>query len=72
VKAGKPLTIRGKGYSYDDDWFWDYWRFNGPREELVVDYGKDGGCGYNGLLSGASISEGPYRAGRIRYRSALN
>jgi hypothetical protein len=24
VKSGRPLSIRGKGYSYDGEFFWDY------------------------------------------------
>ena len=24
VKAGKPLRIRGKGYWYNGEFFWDY------------------------------------------------
>jgi hypothetical protein len=59
VKSGKPLTIRGKGYCYEGEFFWDYWLFNkDPRYELVVNYGEDGGCGYNGTLDGARITEG--------------
>lgn len=72
VKSGKPLAIRGKGYRYDGEWFWDYWRFNGPTFELVVDYGEDGACGYNGSLSGAVIVEGRYEAGVVRSGTALH
>jgi hypothetical protein len=24
VKSGKPLRIRGKGYYYENEFFWDY------------------------------------------------
>ena len=27
IKAGKPLSIRGKGYRYEAEFFWDYWNF---------------------------------------------
>ncbi len=60
VKAGKPLTVRGDGYVYDEQWFGDIWRFNGPGYELVVDYeysNGDMGTGYNGSLNGAHIVE---------------
>jgi hypothetical protein len=29
IKAGKPHWIRGKGYYYEGEFFWDYWDFNG-------------------------------------------
>lgn len=25
IKAGKTLRIRGKGYRYESEFFWDYW-----------------------------------------------
>ena len=58
VKTGKPLSIRGKGYWYEGDFFWDYWHFaGGLGEELRVDYGDDGGCGFRGALSGEYVQE---------------
>jgi hypothetical protein len=71
VKSGKALSIRGKGYHYEGEFFWDYWHFNGPDHELVVDYGEDGGTGYNDTLSGAQIVEGRYKAGVIKRRRPL-
>jgi hypothetical protein len=58
VKAGKPLRIRGKGYGCCEGFFWDYWAFN-EREvgSLLVEYGNDGGVGYIGGLSDASVEE---------------
>jgi hypothetical protein len=62
VKSGQPLDIRGKGYVYDGDFFWDYWRFGGGLEgTLVVDYGEDGGQGFVGNLHDAKIEERPRR-----------
>jgi hypothetical protein len=31
VKAGEPLTVRGRGYVYDKERFGDIWRFNGSN-----------------------------------------
>jgi hypothetical protein len=70
VKSGKALSIRGKGYHYEGEFFWDYWQFNGLGEELVVEYGN-GGSGYCGPLSGAYIVEGRYQAGVIKWRRPL-
>jgi hypothetical protein len=56
VKSGKPLNIRGKGYRYDGEFFWDYWRFSGGLDgALTVAYGDGGGVGFVGKLSGAKI-----------------
>jgi hypothetical protein len=58
IKAGKPLSIRGKGYQYEADFFWDYWNFSGGlRGSLMVTYGDDGAVGFDGALSGATITE---------------
>ena len=62
VKAGAPVTVRGDGYIYHEQWFGDIWRFNGAMHELVVDYDYshgETGVGYNGSLSGVHIIEGP-------------
>ena len=58
VKSGKALEIRGKGYYYEGQFFWDYWSFGGGLEgSLNVYYGNGGGQGYSGTLSGARLSE---------------
>jgi len=58
VKSGKPLEIRGKGYDYEEQFFWDYWYFGGGLEgSLDVSYGDDGGQGFIGKLSDAEVSE---------------
>jgi hypothetical protein len=58
VKSGKPLRLRGKGYHYEGEFFWDYWTFAGGLDgELRVEYGKDGGTGFIGKLSDATIEE---------------
>lgn len=58
IVAGKPLAIRGKGYRYEGEFFWDYWEFDGGRDgALLVTYGKDGGTGFGGKLSDALIEE---------------
>jgi len=56
VKSGKPLNIRGIGYHYEGEFFWDYWSFSGGLGgSLIVSYGDDGGVGFNGKLSVAEI-----------------
>jgi hypothetical protein len=58
VQCGKPLKIRGKGYYYEGEFFWDYWSFEGGFEgSLLVSYGQDGGVGFEGKLRDASIQE---------------
>jgi hypothetical protein len=58
IKAGKPLIIRGKGYDYEGQFFWDHWFFAGGLEgTLRVTYGNGGGEGFNGKLVDAQVSE---------------
>ena len=57
ILSGKSLHIRGKGYSYEGEFFWDYWNFDGNLEgPLTVTYGG-GGVGFNGRLIDAVIEE---------------
>ena len=58
VKKGQPLSIRGKGYYYEGEFFWDGWDFEGGLDgELSVSYGGDGGGGFIGCLGDATIEE---------------
>jgi hypothetical protein len=58
VKSGKALRLRGKGYRYEGEFFWDYWSFGGGLDEtLLVEYGDDGGTGFDGTLRDATIKE---------------
>jgi hypothetical protein len=58
IKAGKTLQIRGKGYEYEGEFFWDYWDFSGGLDgSLTVMYGEDGGVGFDGELAEATITE---------------
>jgi hypothetical protein len=58
VRSGTSLYIRGKGYHYEGEFFWDYWSFEGGLEgTLRVSYGHDGGVGFTGGLSAAKIEE---------------
>jgi hypothetical protein len=58
IKAGKRLHIRGKGYQYEGQFFWDYWSFGGGLDgSLTVMYGEDGGVGFDGRLADAEIRE---------------
>jgi hypothetical protein len=39
VKARNPLRIRGQGYWYEGEHFWDYWDFaGGVKGRLIVSY----------------------------------
>lgn len=59
VKSGKPLRIRGEGYWYDGEHFWDYWDFAGGMEgRLIVSYHQKRewyGDGWDGTLKDAEI-----------------
>jgi len=58
VKSGKPLRIRGKGYYYENEFFWDYWDFGGGLDgTLEVGYGESGGQGFTENLCVADIEE---------------
>ena len=60
VLRGGPLKIRGKGYLYEGEFFWDYWYFEGGREGgLSVTY-TGGGEGFIGKLSEAEVEEFNY------------
>jgi hypothetical protein len=62
IKAGRPLRIRGKGYYYEGEFFWDYWTFNkASTGSLLVEYG-DGGVGFDGDLDDATVEEHDTRA----------
>ena len=59
VKSGKELRIRGEGYYYEGEFFWDYWHFKGGLEgDLTVSYGNHGdysATGFDGKLQDAII-----------------
>ena len=58
IKSGKSLSIRGKGYWYEGECFWDRWSFGGGLGgSLEVTYGDDGGVGFTGMLSDAIVEE---------------
>lgn len=61
VVSGKELSIRGKGYHYEGEFFWDYWHFTGGLEgDLTVSYGNHGdysATGFDGKLGDAIITE---------------
>jgi hypothetical protein len=41
IVRGENITIRGSGYRYDGEFFWDYWDFLGGLDgELIVRYGS--------------------------------
>lgn len=58
VKRGKNLRIRSSGFSEDGPQ-WEYWNFSGGLDgDLVVEYGEDGGMGFQGKLGDAIIEDG--------------
>ena len=65
VRKGKSLSIRGSGYYYEGEFFWDYWYFGGGMDgDLVVSYGEGGGTGFVGRLRDADIVEFEYQEKR--------
>jgi len=61
IKKLNEDTIRGKGYRYEGVFYWDYWTFNkGGAMKLVVEYGGDGGVGYEGRFDQADIEGDPF------------
>ena len=65
VKGGGSLSIRGKGYYYEGDHFWDYWYLSGGLNgELIVEYDDNGGAGFIGNLEDAEINEFEYSISR--------
>ena len=58
VKAGKALSLRGKGYRYEGEWFWDYWTFAVDGSLMVEDSGD--GVGFIGTVSDAVVTEHAY------------
>jgi hypothetical protein len=41
ITRGHDVTIRGSGYYYEGDFFWDYWHFSGGLDgRLTVSYGS--------------------------------
>jgi hypothetical protein len=60
IIRGGTITIRGSGYRYDGEFYWDYWDFSGGIDgELRARYGspKDGdyGDGFVGTLRDALV-----------------
>jgi hypothetical protein len=71
VKSGRPLRIRGKGFYYEGEFFWDYWNFGGGLDgELLVEYGEGGASGFIGKLEDAIIEEQSHRNERQKDRRA--
>ena len=57
VKRGRPLRIRAPGFS-EEGFQWEYWNFAGGLDgDLVVEWGEDGGVGFDGKLHHATIEE---------------
>lgn len=58
VQAGKPLTVRGKGYGYEGEFFWDYWDFSGGMNgELAVRYGRPNEGDYSAVGWDGTVGE---------------
>lgn len=57
IRTGEALMIKNEQW-YEGKPFNAYWMFNtDPECSLVVDYGEDGGTGFNGDIWDASIEE---------------
>lgn len=49
IVRGETMTIRGRGYRYEGDFFWDYWDFEGGLDgSLIVRYGSPRDHDYSG------------------------
>jgi hypothetical protein len=58
VRRGLPLRIRGRGYRYEAEFYWDYWIFSGAPDYAVrVEYGEDAAVGFDGKLSDIEIRQ---------------
>jgi len=58
ILDGNPLDKDGEGYCYDGEDFEDRWSFEGGLDSnLIVNYGDDGGVGFDGNLSDCEIEE---------------
>lgn len=56
IIAGRPVSVRGRGYRYEGEFFWDYWHFSGGRNgTLTVMYGEDNAVGFDGTLEDAMV-----------------
>jgi hypothetical protein len=60
ISRGERVTIRGNGYYYEGEFFWDYWNFSGGIDgELRVTYASpkdhDEGVGFDGSLREALV-----------------
>ena len=38
ISAGKGFSIRGNGYYYEGEFFWDFWNFRGTINRLFADF----------------------------------
>jgi hypothetical protein len=59
ILRGESLAIRGKGYRYEGEFFWDYWYFSGGIDgELIVCFGspKDGDYSGQGFIGTARVA----------------
>jgi hypothetical protein len=55
ILRGKEVGLRGKGYYYEGEFFWDYWSFSGGLDgKLRVSY-SGGGDGFIGTPREALI-----------------
>jgi hypothetical protein len=60
VKRGGALQIKSRGFNDEGGFQWEYWSFSGGLEgDLIVEYGDEGGTGFNGTLDDAMIEEIP-------------
>lgn len=56
IIEGKAARIRVRGNDGDGGGQWEYWNFSGGADgDLLVEYGSDGGVGWDGKLRDATI-----------------
>jgi len=65
VRSGSPVQIRGTGFHYEGQFFWDYWSFNTERAgSLMVTYCEptdhhSEAVGFEGSMSDAEVEQHP-------------
>ena len=58
IQAGEVVSFSGENYGYEGEDFDCWWCFNSPRKgHLIVEYGDEGGTGWDDAWSGAEIEE---------------
>jgi hypothetical protein len=67
LKRGESLSVRGKGYRYEGEFYWDRWDFTGGVDgELIVRYGSPKDRDYSALGYVGRVSKAMKGVARTR------